>query len=447
MSGDDSDRDRKTRRRLPVRIGQLIGAAVVFMIATLLILSLSGRSKLATAVAQLRSQGLPTNMAELNSYYAIPSGVQDTTAEWQEAITAANAAQKQRSIAELPLIGRGPLPIPPRGTSWPELNACRAFLDDVKDELAVIRRAADAGGMARFPLSPDPLSSLPDVRSVARLLALSTHVAAHDQNDLLVLNDIIRIDAVSASIRHSPDVTRLFTRLAVYATGCSLAVDFLPQMNWNDSNLERLQHAMIDVDFRKETEIALHGELVLTLERISELPIMPFSGLTKSGLKSSSIEMNIRLTKPLSSSWSDAVRETQQLSAEFQSLPKSRLFFLTNNRVMVSQGFQHLRHAIMAGARTEAKRNCATCALAAHRFRIRHGKLPQSLDELRAFLPGDSSLSETLLTDPFDGRSLRILVRDDRIILYSIGQDLQDDGGVIDDAADAPTSDIGYALK
>jgi hypothetical protein len=429
------------------RVLWLTGAAVVFVIATLLILSLSGRSKLATAVAQLRSQGLPTNMAELNSYYAIPSGVQDTTAEWQAAIKAADTAQKMPAIAALPLIGRGPMPVPPRGTSWPELNASRTFIDDVKDELSVIRAAADAGGMARFPVSPDPLNSLPNVRSVARLLALSAHVAAHDQNDLQVLNDIIRIDAVSDSIRRSPDVNRLFTRLAVYATGCSLAVDFFPQMNWNDADLERLQHAIIDVDFRKETEIALHGELVLTLERISELPIMPFSGLAKSDLKASSIEMNIRLTKPLSSSWSDAIRETQQLSAEFQSLPKSRLFFLTNNRVMVSQVFQHLRHAIMAGARTEAKKNCATCVLAAHRFRIRHGKLPQSLDELRAFLPGNSALSETLTNDPFDGSALRILVRDDRMIVYSIGENLQDDGGVIDETAIAPATDVGYGLK
>ncbi len=114
---------------------------------------------------------------------------------------------------------------------------------------------------------------------------------------------------------------------------------------------------------------------------------------------------------------------------------------------MVSQAFQQLRHAIMAGARTEAKRNCATCVLAAHRFRIRHGKLPQSLDELRAFLPGSSSPAETLLTDPFDGRSLRILVRDDRMIVYSIGENLQDDGGVIDETAIAPATDVGYGLK
>ena len=96
------------------RVLWLTGAAVVFVIATLLILSLSGRSKLATAVAQLRSQGLPTNMAELNSYYAIPSGVQDTTAEWQAAIKAADTAQKMPAIAALPLIGRGPMPGPPR---------------------------------------------------------------------------------------------------------------------------------------------------------------------------------------------------------------------------------------------------------------------------------------------------------------------------------------------
>jgi hypothetical protein len=58
------------------------------------------------------------------------------------------------------------------------------------------------------------------------------------------------------------------------------------------------------------------------------------------------------------------------------------------------------------------------------RFRLDHGTLPSHLDELvPAYL-------DAVPLDPFDGHPLRLAVKNDHRIIYSVGPDLVDDGGV-----------------
>jgi hypothetical protein len=75
-------------------------------------------------------------------------------------------------------------------------------------------------------------------------------------------------------------------------------------------------------------------------------------------------------------------------------------------------------------ARVEAMDACARAAVAMTRYGLDHGTLPSHLDELvPAYL-------DEVPIDPFDGRPLRLTIKSDRWIVYSIGPDLVDDGGV-----------------
>lgn len=74
-------------------------------------------------------------------------------------------------------------------------------------------------------------------------------------------------------------------------------------------------------------------------------------------------------------------------------------------------------------ARIEAQRRVALVGLASNRYRAKHGNLPEKLDDLTTdFLP-------VVPRDPFDGQPLRFKPTADGWIIYSIGQDLIDDGG------------------
>ena len=66
---------------------------------------------------------------------------------------------------------------------------------------------------------------------------------------------------------------------------------------------------------------------------------------------------------------------------------------------------------------------CARVGLAAERYRLKEGQLPDTLDEL---VPG---YMPQLPLDPFDGKPLRFRHLDKGYVIYSVGQDLTDDQG------------------
>jgi hypothetical protein len=72
---------------------------------------------------------------------------------------------------------------------------------------------------------------------------------------------------------------------------------------------------------------------------------------------------------------------------------------------------------------TTQRRDAALAAIAMVRFEQRHGRWPNSLEELRPDL-----LTE-LPVDRFDGNLLRYRLIDGRPLLYSVGTNLKDDGG------------------
>lgn len=65
-------------------------------------------------------------------------------------------------------------------------------------------------------------------------------------------------------------------------------------------------------------------------------------------------------------------------------------------------------------------------AIAAERYRQKHGKWPGSMENLKPFA------AEDLLVDPADGQLLRLRHAENGLIVYSIGLDGKDDGGDIE---------------
>ena len=94
-----------------------------------------------------------------------------------------------------------------------------------------------------------------------------------------------------------------------------------------------------------------------------------------------------------------------------------------------------------AQLRSRAQLRCAATALAAERFRQRHGRWPSSLAEI----PKDVLAAVPL--DPFDGTPLKYVRRADGVTVYSVGQDEKDDGGNVQwDGDIKPGTDVGIRL-
>ena len=107
--------------------------------------------------------------------------------------------------------------------------------------------------------------------------------------------------------------------------------------------------------------------------------------------------------------------------------------------------FPALEQAAIAGARATARQKCAIVAIAAQRYRLQHGRLPESLAEIDDDLLDASSERAAQLTDPFNGQLLRYKMEETRVVIYSVGDNKQDDGG--DLIPKRELLDIGFSLN
>ncbi len=84
----------------------------------------------------------------------------------------------------------------------------------------------------------------------------------------------------------------------------------------------------------------------------------------------------------------------------------------------------HIRQMVVASGEFTARRVALDVAIALERYRMDHGEYP---GELEALVP---AYLDEVPADPFDGEPMRYLLTGDAAVVYSVGANLTDDGGV-----------------
>ncbi len=92
-------------------------------------------------------------------------------------------------------------------------------------------------------------------------------------------------------------------------------------------------------------------------------------------------------------------------------------------------------------ARLEARAAAARTDLALELYRLAHGDYPDALTDLTPDL-----LPEVPL-DPFDGEPIRYIKEDGRVVVYSVGTNLQDDGGSEEQGLSRRPKDIVFTVR
>ena len=311
--------------------------------------------------------------------------------------------------------------------------------------MQLIRRAADAGGMARYPVDFTAgynaiLAVQQETRTMARLLTLNAHVHAHDGMSSETLKDVTAIFAVSDSLRGEPILNTHLMRIAIHAIGCELVAEMLPHCNWTDAELQDLQLVIGRANFRSEMLTAFHGELAICLDAIDNTPQIVLRDANKSKVISRLTES----TDGLATSWLEAVKCREEASIELKKMSANTLSNIMFPALMdVLRGSQN---AIDPGIRAEARQNCCIAAIAGQGHRLKHGKLPKSLVDLNDFIPNEDPSKSSRLIDPFDGQPLRFKYSNESVIIYSVGENKIDNGGEIDNESPMK-GDVGYSIS
>jgi hypothetical protein len=302
---------------------------------------------------------------------------------------------------------------------------------------------------------------LGDARSVAKMLQLRAEVAAREGEVDVALLDLHRILAISRFAGAEPSFLSELVQLAIRSICLVTLEHVLARGEPSHESLTRLQQAIwADLD---DTVIlsALRGERAYTVDTIRALDDGRLSyddlHLMESVPKVTGIDKVDKWlrrwrgggtwTKPGTAAVVHYQTFLIEIAKESPDALRSRAGEIAAYRSCMSELAQNetatYDQYIKAEWRSRALLSSAAIALAAERYRRDHNNWPESLAELVAV-----RLLAAVPLDPFDGQPLRMRRLPDGLVIYSVGQDLSDDGGEVrvDPKVGRQPKDVGVRL-
>jgi hypothetical protein len=278
------------------------------------------------------------------------------------------------------------------------------------------------------------VSDLQEVDTAGILLALDAAIYTDDGNPKMAADSIKTLLALSKSLKEEPllilqEVRYRWNTHAFYALQ-----RLLLQCRLEESELEKLQHKFSEAGELTDLVAALDGErchgIVANPRTIArELPGVkeqPLSGMLWAALRISGRYEADRLMflqtmdhwiavagKPYPERFVDA----QAFHDEAYAKARSAACYL-------SAGFTiAIAPAFRFDAENVARMRVAEAAIAALRYKQKTGALPQRIEDLLAEFQSIEKF------DPFDGKPLKLKTDENSLTIYSIGKDLNDNGG------------------
>jgi hypothetical protein len=346
----------------------------------------------------------------------------------------------------------------------PEIQFSPEMIQLMRDDLRKMAPVlADALALAEFPHGRYPLEFARSIRDtttlsnegqiVAKLLWVDGMVAAQDQQIDRALTSAVAILNIGHSIGDEPLLISQSQRLGIQRLALVTIERALAQGQASPKSLEAMQRLLEDEAaqplllqaFRAERAGTYHHmKAVLSGEWKYSLRFFQGRIANKLPLRwNRYIDMVIvRRTYPEYFRLLTALVEIAKLPPEKQ-LPQIQLLDGPAGQMPkeFESWFQATARSALTFLRNQAWLRCAITALAAERFRSAHGSWPDSLSALAPEFLARMSI------DPFDGQPLRYVRLKDSVVIYSIGPDGADDGGLVNRLDFQPAkSDVGFQL-
>lgn len=278
------------------------------------------------------------------------------------------------------------------------------------------------------------LPHLAPLRHSARLLAADALVAAESGDIGRGVDDIDAVLGLSDALQGEPLLISQLVRIAVAGIAFN-SMRLLPESGLAPEYYERLMAHLAVADHREAFASGFAGEAA-----IMEVFFNDPEGIQLMSNSGDPIELGLvrlyasPLAAPLRNSDEAATLEIlQQIQAAgalpfYEARPEidrvdERIDSLSFLQPISAMMLPALGRAMQAQARLEAMLDLAQLGLATEQFRDATGNLPPALGVVQEYLPG------ALPLDPFTGDPYVYRPTDPGFLLYSVDQNLTDDGG------------------
>lgn len=396
-------------------------------------------------LSRLKAAGYPTDLVALDAWYAAVPESENAALAVMDIIPRLLVEDPARK--SLPGVGTNRHPARDEPWSPDLLNMAHGYLSNLKPDLQSLHAVLEQP-RARYPIDltrgvATLLPHLSKVKSAANVLQLHAGVAAErgETNEAVsAVHDILRL---ALTLEEEPLLLSHLVAAAIRRIGIIAAEQVFARVRCSETDLAALQAELHRADSERSLERSLMGEMIQAVAA-TRAPAGSLTEMLTWSTDTDTWEGRIEATqlwaycvlklphrdrrilvrhyddllatlgRPESERW-PLVR---QLNQQFEQDLQAR--YLPLARMMGGVGSSQIRkHLEQIGYLRAARVGCAV-----ERFRVAHGTLPAALEEL---VP---QFLDAIPADPVDGRPLKFRRLERGYVVYSVGEDGTDHGGL-----------------
>jgi hypothetical protein len=415
---------------------------VALLLLLFVLFRISGSLKLKKRLEVLRAQGYPVTPEELDRSYNMPQGAANAADVYLAAFSNYVEWDKD-TLRALPIVGRASLPSRTQPLDASTRQLVEKFLSENEKTLTLLYEAASIEH-CRYPIDltkgpvdlmekPGSLASwFKDLRASTQLLRLETLSHCENQDPDKALESI-RANFTLARFIGAPLLVHRFAHNSVRSRTYKSIERVLNRMQLPDEQLLSLS-AWIKASHSDEGyRWTLVGEQCLGLHAFQG-PVGQASD--QIGSEGGVGLLILSFWKIIGLHYRGALGYIDIMQEYIDAVglpPHERLLVFDSIQKAVHDGkrgglitqmiMPALSRTLQLETRCLAHLRAAQTALAVEHYRLTEGHLPQSLDNL---VP---TYMQVVPKDPFDGRNLRYRKLETGFVVYSVGEDLTDEGG------------------
>ncbi|MBN1974490.1 MAG: hypothetical protein JW787_12700 [Sedimentisphaerales bacterium] len=424
-----------SEKRRRVKTSHVLIMLFVLLLAAFAFYRIYLKNELNERIETIRAAGYPVTFEELNQWYSIPMGVENSAYIVLDAI---GYYKEPNDGKLLPVTGNAELPGRTETMSDEMKKLILQFLIDNQKSLELLHKTAglEHGRYpADFRLGQGVLlTHISQSKDSAQLLQLEAVHAAENENSDIAFQSIQSIFGVAFSLDNEPVMVSQSVRIACQDIAVSVLEYSLNKTAFSDEQLIELGNACTKAEKAQGMLNAVVGERIMALDLITQPQSIYFNPNSNPVLFS--FPPVLTLYKTIGLSESDAIillKLTDDIIKAYNFPPHQRreaakaidlkIKEIPNIHVLLGNILPSFGRFIILDLKNITRLSLARTALAVQRYRLKHKKLPDSLGNL---VP---EYIESIPLDPFDGEELRYKRLDKGFVIYSIGEDLSDDNG------------------
>lgn len=416
-------------------------------------------ARLDARVKAMREAGEPTTLAELRTLYPEPPKGQNAAPFFEAAFKLMTEQGEQAADPRVPIVGNAELPPVDQDVPKAMLDDIAAYLKAQDAVLKPLRQAA-ALDACKFDLNFDDgiamlLPHLSHLRGGARLFALEAVSRTERGETEAAAESIVNALRMGRAVRAEPVLISALVRIACDAIAAQHAERWVARSIPSADALARVEAAL-----EAEADPKILTNVILA-ERCFGMDIYRKYALAPGGANFAELiggqppagQMLLRAV-PKAYFKMDMVHYIDLMNDYVAALKKPYpQSLMAADEVGDAIGKRIAPHYIIcrmivpalgrvfaSAQRHMATMDSARLSLAALRYQAKHGRLP---DKLGALVP---DFAKALPPDPYTGKALIYRRTADGFVLYALGENGKDDGGITD-RVDGQQLDVGFRYR